>query len=447
MSLQALHIKNEFDPVSIEAEVLAVEGLTVIVSDRLALFSIGDRVEIESAAGNLLAEIVSIGDMVVKALPFAALSGVKRGAKVVLLRGGGVIAPSAAWLGRIVDAFGRPIDDKGPLISGEAMRPLHKSPPPAPTRARLGQVFDFGVKALNMFTPACEGQRIGIFSGSGIGKSALLSMIARNAECDYSVIALIGERGREVREFIEDHLGDEGLARSVIVVATSDESALMRREAAYLAMATAEYFRDDFNGGGGRVLCLMDSLTRFAMAQREIGLASGEPPATKGYTPTVFSSLPALIERAGPSVDGDAPGYITGVFSVLVEGDDHDEPVADNARACLDGHIVLDRKIAERGRFPAVNVLRSSSRAPRQNLPSDITDLALRIRASEAIYDDMQEMVRIGAYQRGTNAEVDAAIDLHTRIESFLAQEVSERVSINEAIELLTGLALDGQNA
>ncbi|NNL88318.1 MAG: FliI/YscN family ATPase [Marinicaulis sp.] len=443
--MQALGIKNEFDPVSIEAEVIAVEGLTVVVTDRLGLFSIGDRIEIESGSQDLLAEIVSIGDKVATALPFSALTGIKRGAKVVLLRGGDVVAPSAAWLGRIVDAFGRPIDGKGALISGEVPRPLRNSPPSAPTRARLGQVFDFGVKALNMFTPACEGQRIGIFSGSGVGKSALLSMIARNAACDYSVIALIGERGREVREFIEDHLGEGGLARSVIVVATSDESALMRREAAYLAMATAEYFRDDFNGGGGSVLCLMDSLTRFAMAQREIGLASGEPPATKGFTPSVFSSLPALIERAGPSIDGRSPGYITGVYSVLVEGDDHDEPVADNARACLDGHIVLDRKIAERGRFPAVNVLRSSSRAPRHNLPKEITDLALRVRASEAIYDDMQEMVRIGAYHRGTNAEVDAAIDLHRQIESFLAQEVMVGVSADEAREILTGLLPDGR--
>ena len=244
---------------------------------------------------------------------------------------------------------------------------------------------------------------------------------------------MIGERGREVRDFIEDHLGPEGLARSIVVVATSDETAMMRREAGYLALTLAEHFRDE----GAHVLCLMDSLTRIAMAQREIGLAAGEPPATKGYPPSVFSSLPALVERAGPGADSEAPGYITGVFSVLVEGDDHDEPVADASRAILDGHIVLDRRIAERGRFPAVNILRSVSRAMPGALSEEEAALISDAKALAAAYDDMRELIRIGAYRAGANDQVDRAIAIHDELEEFLSQPMDGAASREGTFALL----------
>ena len=348
--------------------------------------------------------------------------------------------------------LGRPIDGKGPIIDGGRAYPLRGAAPSAPQRARLGNQVDFGVKALNAFAPARMGQRLGIFSGAGIGKSALLSMIARNTDCDVTVIALIGERGREVREFIEDNLGEERLARSVVVVATSDEPALMRREAAYLAMTIAEYFRDN-NGinkkdanSGNHVLLLMDSITRIAAAQREIGLAAGEPPTAKGYTPSVFSLLPKLLERAGPGLEGRGSGAITGVFTVLVEGDDHDEPVADSSRAILDGHIVLDRRIAERGRFPAINVLKTVSRGGIEFLPPEIAAMVSAAKSHESIYDDMSEMIRIGAYQPGASAEVDAAIAFHATFEKFLTQSSDNRISIGETFEGLAAIAASGDS-
>jgi flagellum-specific ATP synthase len=274
---------------------------------------------------------------------------------------------------------------------------------------------------------------MGIFSGSGVGKSVLLSMLARFTASDVNVIGLVGERGREVQEFIEDYLGPEGMARTVVVVATSDESPLMRRQAAYLTLTLAEYFRDD----GKDVLCLIDSVTRFAMAQREIGLSGGEPPASKGYTPTVFAELPKLLERAGP---GAGDGTITGLFTVLVEGDDHNEPIADAARGILDGHIVLERAIAERGRFPAVNILRSISRT----MPGCNSDgeNALVGRAKElmAVYEDVGEMVRLGAYQRGSDPKIDESIHYHDALERYLAQDKDERVSLEQGYGELAAL-------
>ncbi|MCB2098981.1 MAG: FliI/YscN family ATPase, partial [Parvularculaceae bacterium] len=340
-------------PTSLFGAVDSVSDLAIKVEDRLGALEVGTRVDIETDMASLSAEVVGVSRGAATCLPFGPVEGVRRGARVSFRSGASSIRPSDAWLGRVVDALGRPVDGKGPIVSGSRSCELRASPPPAALRERLGDPVDFGVRALDVFCPARAGQRLGIFSGSGVGKSMLLSMIARNAACDVSIIALIGERGREVREFIEDNLGSEGLARSVVVVATSDEPAMMRREAAFLSLTLGEYFRDR----GRHVLCLMDSLTRVAAAQREIGLAAGEPPTAKGYTPSVFSLLPKLLERAGSG--GPGAGAVTGVFTVLVEGDDHDEPIADAARAILDGHVVLDRKIAERGRFPAVDILKS----------------------------------------------------------------------------------------
>jgi flagellum-specific ATP synthase len=291
----------------------------------------------------------------------------------------------------------------------------------------VGAKLDLGVRALNTFITCCQGQRMGIFSGSGVGKSTLMAMLARNSNADAIVIGLVGERGRELKEFIEDDLGPEGLARSVVVAATSDEPALVRRQSAYVAMAVAEELRDQ----GLHVLLLMDSVTRFAMAQREVGLSAGEPPATKGYTPTVFAELPRLLERAGPGDQGKG-GSITGLFTVLVEGDDHNEPISDAVRGILDGHIVLERAIGERGRYPAINVLKSVSRAmPACNTPAEQT-LVAKARASMAAYDDMAELIRLGAYKNGTNAEVDAAILLAPKLETFLAQKKDERTTLTD---------------
>ena len=347
-------------------------------------------------------------------MPFGTLDGIGLGCRAEPSPGLASIRPHAGWLGRIVNALGEPIDGKGPLPVGPDPYPLRNQAPPAHARQRVQGRIDLGVRAINTFLTCCRGQRMGIFAGSGVGKSVLLSMLARYTACDVSIIGLVGERGREVQEFIEDDLGPDGLARSIVVVATSDESPLMRRQAAYLTLSLAEYFRDRSR----QVLCLIDSITRFAMAQREIGLSGGEPPASKGYTPTVFAELPRLLERAGP---GTGAGSITGLFTVLVEGDDHNEPIADAVRGILDGHIVLERGIAERGRYPAINILRSISRTmPGCNGAAE-NALISRARALLSTYDDMAELIRIGAYRRGSDPQVDAAIDYFPQLEAFLA--------------------------
>ncbi|WP_186397977.1 FliI/YscN family ATPase, partial [Stappia sp. P2PMeth1] len=317
---------------------------------------------------------------------------------------------------------------------GGEPRRLRSPPPAAGERGRVGPPLDLGIRALNTFVTCCEGQRMGIFAGSGVGKSVLMSMIARNMAADVAVIGLIGERGREVQEFIEDDLGPEGLARSVVVVATSDESVLMRRQAAYLTMTVAEYFRD----AGRNVMCMMDSVTRFAMAQREIGLSIGEPPTSKGYTPTVFTELPKLLERAGPGRPGS--GSITGLFTVLVEGDNHNEPVADAVRGILDGHIVMERAIAERGRYPAINVLKSVSRTMPRCVPEPVQPVLRKARALMATYSDMEELIRLGAYRRGSDPVVDEAIFRHDRLETFLGQSKGDASTIAEGYSELANL-------
>jgi flagellum-specific ATP synthase len=402
--------------------VARVEGLLVEVTGAQGAIGLGGRVNI--AGTNLhenSCEVVGFRDGRALAMPFGRLEGITLGARATFNDQDSAIFPCDAWLGRVVDAFGRPADGKGKLAYGLDPYKLRASPPPAHERARLDGPLDLGVRALNSFVTCCKGQRIGIFAGSGVGKSTLLTMLARNTGADVIVIGLVGERGRELKDFIAD-LGDDGIARTVVVAATSDEAPLLRRQAAFTAMATAEYFRDQ----GLHVLLLMDSVTRFAMAQREIGLSAGEPPASKGYTPTVFAELPRLLERAGPGREGTG-GTITGLFTVLVEGDDHNEPIADAVRGILDGHIVLDRAIAERGRYPAVNVLKSISRA----MPACNTEreraLIIKARSQITIYEDMAELIRLGAYRAGTNAEVDGAIQLYPRLEAFLSQEKDER--------------------
>jgi flagellum-specific ATP synthase len=374
-------------------------------------------------------------------MPLGSLDGITLGARADFDDKPAAIFPCTAWLGRVVDAFGHPTDGKGPLPQGMAAYPIKAPPPPATRRARVGAKLDLGIRAINQFTTCCAGQRMGIFSGSGVGKSTLLSMLARNSDADAIVIGLIGERGREVKEFIEDDLGEEGLARSVVVAATSDEPPLVRRQAAYVAMTVAEHLRDQ----GLNVLLSMDSVTRFAMAQREIGLSAGEPPASKGYTPTVFAELPRLLERAGPGIDGT--GSITGLFTVLVEGDDHNEPVSDAVRGILDGHIVLERAIAERGRFPAINILKSVSRAMPGCNADDEQSLISRARQPLTIYEDMAELIRLGAYKAGTNPEVDEAVRLYPQLEAFLAQSKTERATLSEGYDALAAILGSAQGS
>jgi flagellum-specific ATP synthase len=379
------------------------------------------------ALGNrrVLCETVGFREGKALMLPFAPLEGVGLGCKVELAMAQPVIMPTQGWLGRVINALGEPIDGKGPLPHGDNACLVRNPPPPAHMRQRVGKKLDLGVRAINAFTSLCQGQRMGIFAGSGVGKSTLMSMAARYTSADVSVIGLVGERGREVQEFIHDDLGEEGLARSIVVVATSDEAPLMRRQAAFMTLAVAEFFRDE----GKQVLCLMDSVTRFAMAQREIGLAAGEPPTTKGYPPTVFSELPKLLERAGPGEKGK--GSITGLFTVLVDADDHNEPVADAARGILDGHIVLDRAIAERGRFPAVNVLRSISRTmPGCNNEAE-NQIVSRARRHLAAYENMAEMIRLGAYRKGSNVEVDEAMNFYAPLEEFMRQDKDEQTNFS----------------
>lgn len=402
--------------------VASVQGLMVEVGGASDSLGVGSRVTLSAANGrDVTCEVVGFRDGRALCLPFGSLEGVRLGARAYVESEAAHVNPSQGWLGRVVNALGEPIDGKGALPKGGVPYPLRASPPPAHARARVGGKLDLGVRAVNAFTTVCRGQRMGIFAGSGVGKSILLSMLARYTACDVIVIGLVGERGREVQEFIADDLGPEGLKRSVVVVATSDEAALMRRQAAHLALTLAEYYRDQ----GLQVLCLIDSVTRFAMAQREIGLSCGEPPASKGYTPTVFAQLPALLERAGPGAPGQ--GAITGLFTVLVEGDDHNEPIADAVRGILDGHIVLDRRIAERGRYPAIDVLKSVSRM----MPGCNSDpenaLVREARQYLATYENMAELIRLGAYKTGSDPEVDAAVSLNPKLEAFLAQGKQER--------------------
>lgn len=417
--------------------VVSARGALIEVDGLAGAAQIGSRIRIAARRGMLEAEVTGLEDGLAQALPFSEPQGLFAGARAVLAAGEFSIRPSTAWLGRMVDGLGRPIDNKGPLVQGLAARPIRATPPPAAARARVGGKIETGVRALDVFAPLCQGQRLGLFAGSGVGKSVLLSMLARWAQCDVAVIGLIGERGREVQEFVEDDLGIEGLARSVVVVATSDEPALMRRQAAWTTMAIAEHFRDQ----GLNVLCLMDSVTRFAMAQREIGLASGEPPATKGYPPTVFAELPRLLERAGPGIAGQ--GSITGLFTVLVDGDDHNEPVADAVRGILDGHVVITRRIAERGRYPAIDVLKSVSRTLPRCHSAQENETRLAARKVLSTYGDMEEMVRLGAYQVGANAEVDASIRLAPAIEKLLSQDRHDRGAASATFAALADLMTD----
>ena len=432
------------DPLVVTGKVAGVSGLLIESRGGLSRLAVGARAEIDRhGRPPLPAEVVGFREAKALLMPFGPVDGVAPGADIRIVESASVVRPTAAWLGRIINAFGEPIDGKGPLPAGPRAYPLRAAPPPAHTRGRVGERLDTGVRALDVFATTCRGQRMGIFAGSGVGKSVLLSMLARQATCDAVVVGLIGERGREVREFIEETLGEEGLRRAIVVVATSDEPALKRRQAAYMTMAISEFLRDQ----DLEVLCLMDSVTRFAMAQREIGLAAGEPPTTKGYTPTVFTELPKLLERAGPGPvrpDGTTAGPITAMFTVLVDGGDHDEPIADAVRGILDGHIVMDRKIAERGRFPAIDVLKSVSRTlPACQTPPE-RELNKRARQCLSAYANMEELIRIGAYRTGADPIVDRAIALNPALEAFLGQDHHDVTRLADSFDRLETILNQG---
>jgi flagellum-specific ATP synthase len=395
---------------------------------------LGEVCEIHSRsqAAPIVAEVVGLKDGKVLLMPYGELRGIGLGSEVIATGRPVQVSIGEELLGRVIDAFGEPLDGKplAPLkaryqVRGEPLNPL--------SRTRIDQVLETGVRPIDALLTMGRGQRVGIFAGSGVGKSTLLGMVARNMRADVNVIALIGERGREVLDFIEKSLGPEGLARSVVVVATSDQPALVRSRAAYVATAIAEFFRDQRKD----VVLIMDSVTRFAMAQREIGLAIGEPPTARGYTPSVFAMLPKLMERCGTS---DSGGSISAIYTVLVEGDDLNDPVADSVRSILDGHIVLSRELANHGHYPAIDVLASTSRLLGDLASKEERRLVQRAVAALSVYRKSKDMVELGAYRAGSNPELDAAVRLAPELDRFLCQELDETVSRDEAMARLKAI-------
>jgi FliI/YscN family ATPase len=407
-----------------------VRGVVGLVAEIEGLAApIGGQCEIRPVGAKpVRAEVVGFRGDATILMPLGELDGVRRGDDVALLDAGQSVRAGDALLGRVIDSLGEPLDGR-PAPEAARWVPVHAKSPGPLERPRITEALETGVRAIDAMHTLGRGQRVGLFSGSGVGKSVLLGMIARHTKADVVVAALVGERGREVREFIERDLGD-GLARSVVVVETADRPALLRARTASVATAVAEHFRDE----GKNVLLLVDSLTRVAAAQREIGLSAGEPPATKGYPPSVFAALPRLLERAGRT----ARGSITGVYTVLVEGDDLSEPVADAARSVLDGHLVLSRAMAMRGVFPAVDPLASVSRVMDAVADASLRQAAARAKSILASYRGAEEMIAVGAYKAGTNAEVDKAVRLRPAIEAALRQGTGERSGLTEATEGLS---------
>lgn len=421
-------ILDDSDFIEYRGRVSKVVGLT-IESDGPEV-NIGDLCKLYTSRGGgvINAEVVGFKDSKVLLMPLGEMAGIGPGNLAVAQDTPLRVSVGTNLTGRIIDGLGNPIDDKGP-ISADKYYPVNNKPPHPLQRKRISEPLSLGVKAIDGLLTIGKGQRVGIFAGSGVGKSTLMGMIARNTKADINVIALIGERGREVREFIEKDLGEEGLARSVVVVATSDQPALVRLKGALVATAIAEYYRDE----GNDVLLLMDSLTRFAMAQREIGLSIGEPPVSRGYTPSVFGIFPKLLERAGNSDKGS----ITGLYTVLVDGDDLNEPVTDAARGILDGHIVLSRGLANRNHYPAIDVLASISRVMTDVVSNEHKKTANEIKKAMAIYRDSEDLINIGAYVRGSNEKIDYAIDVIDNVNEFVLQATHDKFSYEEILEMM----------
>lgn len=444
---------QRLEPAKLRGEVSACEGMSLICRGLHHLLNIGDICEVERSAtssgrsartdatteGHFLAEVMALSEQGAVLLPYEELDGVGLGASVRLSPEGTVVRPGLGWLGRVVDPLGRPLDEGPPIEEGSIDYPVQARAIAAHKRRDLGERLDLGVRALNLFAPCRRGQRLGIFAGTGVGKTTLLSMLAQHSGADALVLGLIGERGRELHSFLHGGLGPHARERSVVVVATSDMPAMQRRRAAQTTMAVAEALRDQ----GLSVLCLIDSVTRYAMALREIYLAAGEPPTSKGYPPSVFAEMPRLLERAGP---GSGEGSITGLFTVLVEGDDLNDPIADAVRGILDGHVVLDRRIAEQGRFPAIDVSKSLSRtAPGCYAPNE-RPLVEEARQLLRVYEDAAELIQLGAYKPGTDPLTDRAIAMRPRLEQLLKQDEDHRSRIPDDFAMLAELLQPAQD-
>lgn len=419
------------DLVRVIGKVVQVVGL--IIEAQVGGVSVGDicSIRIEKENRNAGAEVVGFRENRVLLMPLGSTAGIAPGSQVVAAGKPLLVRVGKDVLGRVLSGLGEPIDGKGPLM-GEEDCPLDADPPDPVKRPRVTEVMRVGVRAIDGMLTIGRGQRIGIFAGSGVGKSTLMGMIARNAEADVNVIALVGERGREVRDFIEESLGEEGLGKSVVVVATSDQPPLIRLKAAFVATAIAEYFRNQ----NKKVILMMDSVTRFAMAQREIGLASGEPPTTKGYTPSVFALLPRLMERSGTSVIGT----ITAFYTILVEGDDMNEPIADHSRSILDGHIVLSRDLAARNHYPAIDVPHSVSRLMVNLVSDEQKQSAGKLREVLARYSEAEDLINIGAYVKGSNPKIDYALSKIDQVNALLKQGTFEKVEFESTVNQLIGI-------
>lgn len=411
--------------------VAQVSGLVIESDGPTAALGEVCRIESSRIKAPLFAEVVGFRDHRILLMPLGDMQHIHAGAKVIVSPRASAMPVGRGLIGRVIDGLGRPLDGRGPLNVDRTLR-LNNAPPNPLRRQRIRDPFQTGVRAIDVFTPMGCGQRMGIFAGSGVGKSTLLGMMARGAESDVNVIALVGERGRELREFVEKDLGEEGMARSVVICSTSETPALVRLHAAMLATAIAESFRDQ----GQKVLFMMDSVTRFAMAQREIGLAIGEPPSSRGYTPSVFALLPRLLERTGAGETGS----ITAFYTVLVEGDDMNEPIADAVRGILDGHIVLTRALATANHFPAIDVLESVSRLVREVSTPEQVDLVSNARDLLALYRKNEDLVNIGAYTKGNNARIDLAIEKYDDLNGFLRQQVAEKVTRAESFDQIAAL-------
>lgn len=405
-----------------------------LISGYIPEVSVGSCCEIfpNSGAPSFLAEVVGFRDREVLLMPLGEMRGLGLGSTILVRRNLATIAVGEALLGRVVNGLGDPIDSKGDIFLTEEL-PLYSEAGNPLDRPPIRTPLSLGVRAVDSLITLGKGQRVGIMAGSGVGKSVLMGMMARNSQADVNVIAMVGERGREVREFIEHTLGEEGLKKSVVVVATSDQSALLRTRAAFVATSIAEYFCST----GRDVMLIMDSVTRFAMAQREIGLNVGEPPATKGYTPSTFALLPKLLERAG---NFEGKGSITGLYTVLVEGDDLNDPIGDSVRAIVDGHIVLSRALAHRGHYPSIDVLQSTSRVMRNVTTPEHFSQSHHIREMMAVYKEAEDLINIGAYKSGTNPKIDLAIKMYDPIERVLKQGLDEPASLADAEAALMAL-------
>ncbi len=425
-----LNVVGRVNPFRWTGRVTQIVGL--LVESQGPSTAVGDFCEIHTAVGRRIrTQVIGFRDGRVLSMPLEETGGLQAGDVIVARRQDAAVPVGPALMGRVLDGFGQPIDGRGP-VAAETAYDLYRQPPGPLERENIREPLVTGIRAIDSLLPCGKGQRIGIFGGSGVGKSTLLGSMARHSFADVNVIGLIGERNREVREFIEQDLGSEGLARSVVVVATSDRPAPLRLRATFVALAVAEYFRDQ----GADVLLVMDSVTRLAMAQREIGLAAGEPPSQKGYTPSVFNLLPRIFERAGRF----RRGSITGFFTVLVEGDDFNEPISDAVRAILDGHIVLSRELGAAGHYPAIDILQSVSRlAPKVSTPAQL-EAAQRVREALATYQRSEDLINLGAYAAGTNPELDAAIALRPKLLEFLRQKPDETSPFDETLEHLCSL-------